>query len=92
MKKFFVYKCKLSLSLTLLYLVDLFIDELKTKFNNFFYRLILNTKRVHNSFWRNFPAISEQTPSKVLFVAKKKAMTAAIGSLHAKIVIVGNSK
>ena len=49
-KKFFVYKCKLSLSLALLYLVDLFINKLKTKFNNLFYRMILNTKRIHNSF------------------------------------------
>ena len=28
-KEFFVYKCKLSLSLALLYLVDLFINKLK---------------------------------------------------------------
>ena len=49
-KKFFVYKCKLSLSLALPYLVDLFINKLKTKFNNLFYRMILNTKRIHNSF------------------------------------------
>ena len=49
-QKFFVYKCKLSLSLALLYLVDLFINKLKTKFNNLFYRMILNTKRIHNSF------------------------------------------
>ena len=35
-KKFFVYKCKLSLSLALLYLVNLFINKLKTKFNNLF--------------------------------------------------------
>ena len=49
-KKFFVYKCKLSLSLALLYLVDLFINKLKTKFNNLFYRIILNTNRIHNSF------------------------------------------
>ena len=47
-KKFFVYKCKSSL--TLLYLVDLFINKLKTKFNNLLYRIILNTKRIHNSF------------------------------------------
>ena len=44
MKKCFVYNCKLSLSLALLYLVDLFINKLKTKFNNLFYRMILNTK------------------------------------------------
>ena len=37
-KKFFVYKRKLSLSLVLLYLVDLFINKLKTKFKNLFYR------------------------------------------------------
>ena len=72
MEKFFVYKCKLSLSLALLYLVDLLINKLKTKFNNLFYRTILNTKRIHNSFWRNVPARAKQTPSKVLFVAKKK--------------------
>ena len=35
-KKFFVYKCKLSLSLALLNLVDLFTNKLKTKFNNLF--------------------------------------------------------
>ena len=49
-EKFFVYKCKLSSSLALPYLVDLFINKLKTKFNNLFYRMILNTKRMHNSF------------------------------------------
>ena len=35
-KNFLVYKCKLNLSLALLYLVDLFINKLKTKFNNLF--------------------------------------------------------
>ena len=35
-KKFVVYKWKLSLSLALLYLVDLFLNKLKTKFNNIF--------------------------------------------------------
>ena len=35
-KKFFVYKCKLSLSLALFYFVDSFINKLKTKFNNLF--------------------------------------------------------
>ena len=49
-KKFFVYKCKLSLSRALLFLVDLFINELKTKFNRLFYRMILNTQRINNSF------------------------------------------
>ena len=42
---------KSAVSLALLYLVDLFISKLKTKFNNLFlYRMILNTKRIHNSF------------------------------------------
>ena len=71
-KTFFVYKCKFCCSLALLYLVYLFISKLKTKFNNLFYRMILNTKRIHNSFWRNFPARAKQMPSKVLFVGKKK--------------------
>ena len=36
-KKFFVYKCKLSLRLALLYLVHLLINKLKTKFNNIYF-------------------------------------------------------
>ena len=39
-EKFFVYKCKLSSSLALLYLVDLFINKLKTKFKNLFAKLL----------------------------------------------------
>ena len=35
-KKFFVYKCKLSLSLLLPHLVDFFINKLKTKLNFLF--------------------------------------------------------
>ena len=54
-KNFFVYKCKVSLSLTLLYLVDLFINKLKTKFNNFFYRMILNTNRISQLLLKIFP-------------------------------------
>ena len=51
-KKFFVYKvkCKLSLSRLLPHLVDLFINKLKTKLN-FFFRMILKTKRIHNYFF-----------------------------------------
>ena len=37
---------KVRLSLALLYLVDLFMNKLKTKFNNLFYRMGLNTKRI----------------------------------------------
>ena len=82
-QRFFVYKCKLSLAL--LYLVDLFINKLKTKFNNLFYRMILNTKRIHNSFWRNFPARAKQTPSKVLFVAMKKRRPRPFGHCAPKL-------
>ena len=38
----------------------------------FFHRMILNTKRIHNSFGRNFPARAIQMSPKVLFVDKKK--------------------
>ena len=83
---------QINLNLALLYLVDLFINNLKTKFNNLFYRIILNTNRIHNSFWRNFPARAKQTPSKVLFVAKKKRRPRPLGHRVSKIVIAGNSK
>ena len=36
-KNCFVYKCKLSSSLALLYLAELFINKLKTKFNSFIF-------------------------------------------------------
>ena len=52
-------------------LFDLFITKLKTKLYYIFYRMILNTKRIHNSFWRNFPARAKEMPSKVLFISKK---------------------
>ena len=69
-KKIFVYKCKLSFSLALFYLVYLFINKLQIKFNSLFYRMTLNTKIIHKSFWRNFPARAKQILSKVLFVGK----------------------
>ena len=52
--------------------------------------MILNTKRIYNSFWRNFPATAKQMPSKVLIVGKKKPRPRPPGH-YAKIVIVGNS-
>ena len=85
----------LHYSLALLYLVDLFINKLKTQFNNLFYRIILNTNRIHNSFWRNFPTTAKQTPSKVLFDANKKGRPRPFGHRapkFCKIVIIGNSK
>ena len=68
-KNVFVYKCKLSLAL--LYVAELFINKLKTKFNSFFSRMVLNAKRIHNSFCRNFPGRAKQMPSKVLLSARK---------------------
>ena len=49
--------------------------------------MILNTKRIHNFFWRNFPARAKQ-----FICRQEKATTAAVRSLRAKIGIVGNSK
>ena len=51
-EKVFCLQMQIKLeSVALLYLVDLCINKLKSKFNNlFFYRMILNTKRNHNSF------------------------------------------
>ena len=83
-KTFFVYKCKFSLSLSLLYLVDLFINKLKTKFDNLFYRMILNTKRIHNSF----EEISPQELDKFLqkfFVGEKKRRQRPFGHCAPKL-------
>ena len=66
-------------------LVELFINELKTKFNNLFYRMILKTKRIHISFRRNFPTRAKQTPSKVLFVGKKKRRPRPFGHCVPKV-------
>ena len=55
-KKVFVYKCKFSLSVALLYLVHLVTNKLKTKFNNLFYRMILNT--IQEEFTTPFEEIS----------------------------------
>ena len=50
-EKVFCLQMQIKLiSLALLYLVELFINKLKTEFNNLVYRIILNTKRIHNSF------------------------------------------
>ena len=49
--------------------------------------MILNTRRIHNSFWRNFHAIAKQMPSKVCFGRQEKSTAAVVRSLRAKIVI-----
>ena len=73
----------------LLYLANMFINKLKTKFNRVFSQNCFKYKRIHNSFWRNFPTRAKEMPSKVLFVGKKNAT--AIRLWRAQIVIVGNS-
>ena len=49
-EKVFSLQMQIKLKSCVTYLVDLFINKLQTKFNNLFYRMILNTKRIHNSF------------------------------------------
>ena len=49
--------------------------------------MILNTKRIHNFFWRNSPARAKQTPSKVLFVAKKKRSSQLFTSVSTWLVV-----
>ena len=88
-KKFFVYTLKLSLAL--LYLADMFINKLKTKFNSC---LQNGFKYKENSqlLFKKFPTIliANQLPSRVSFVGKKTRRP--FGHLRAKIVIVGSSK
>ena len=55
LKKFFVYKRKLSLSLALLYLVDLFINKLKAKFNNLFLQNDFKYKKNSQLLLKKFP-------------------------------------
>ena len=57
-KIFFAYKCKLSLSLALLYLVDLFINKLKTKFNNLFLQNDFKYKKNLQLLLKKFPRTS----------------------------------
>ena len=91
MKKFYVYKCKLSLGLALLYLVDLFINKLKAKFNNLFLQNDFKYKKNSQLLLKKFPRKSETNALKSFICRQEKATAAAVRSLRAKIVIVGNS-
>ena len=71
-EKVFCVQMQIELMSCVTFLVDLFINKLKTKFNNPFYRMVFNRKRINNSFLKNVPARAKQMPSKVLFVGKKK--------------------
>ena len=86
MKKFFVYQYKLSLSLALLYLVDLFINKLKTKFNNLVLQNDFEYKKNSQLLLKKFPRIrAKQMPSKVLFVSKKKGQPRPFGHYVPKL-------
>ena len=47
--------------------------------------MVLNKKRIKNSFWRNFPARAKQMPSKVLFVSNKKRRPRPFGHRASKL-------
>ena len=53
--------------------------------------MILNTKRIHNSFSRNFPQELNNYKLK-FYLSARKSDDEAIRSLRAKIVIIGNNK
>ena len=52
-----------------------------------FYRMVLSTKRIHNSFRRNFPERAKQMPSKVIC---RQENATSVRSLRAKIVVFVN--
>ena len=82
--KFFAYKCKLSLSLASLYLIDLFINKLKTKFKSFLQNYF-KYKKNSQLLLKKFPARAKQMPSKVLFVSKKKRRPRPFGHCAPKL-------
>ena len=51
---------------------DLFINKLKTKFNNLFLQNDFKYKKNSRLLLKNFPARAKQMPSNVSFVGKKK--------------------
>ena len=53
--------------------------------------MVLNTKRIHNSFWRNFLERAKRMPSKFLFVGKKRDGRSIVARQNCN-EIVGNSK
>ena len=53
--------------------------------------MVLNTKRIHNSFWRNVLERAKRMPSKVLFVGKKRDGRSIIARQNCN-EIVCNSK
>ena len=51
--------------------------------------MVLNTKRIHNSFWKKFPRKNETNSFKSCICRQENA--AAVRSSRPKIVIVDNS-
>ena len=90
-KKFFVYRCKLSLSLALLYVAKLLINKLKTKFNSFFY--LRNGFRYEENSQLPLTKFSRKSSTNFVksFICRQENVT-AVRSLRAKIVIVANNK
>ena len=88
MKNFFVCKCKLSLSLALLSLVDLLINKLKTKFNNLFLQNDFKYKNNSQLLLKKFPHKSWTNAFKSFVCRQEKATAMAVRLLRAKIVIV----
>ena len=75
---------QIKLSLALLYLVELFINKLKTKFNNLFYRMTLNTKKSTTPF----EEISPQELNKYL---QKFYLSARKSDDRGRLVIVAQN-
>ena len=59
---------------------DLFINKLKTKFNNLFLQNDFKYKKNSQLLLKKFPARAKQMPSKVLFVGKKKRRPRPFGN------------
>ena len=89
-KKFFAYKCKISLALR--YLTDMFINKLKTKFNSFLF--FIEWFQIQKEFTTPFEEISPQELNKCLqkFYLSAKKTRRPFSHLGAKIVLVGNCK
>ena len=83
---------QISLSLALLYLVDLFINKLKTKFNNLFYRMILNTKEFTTPFEEISPQELNKCLQKKCYLSARKSDDRGRSVIARQNVIAGNSK
>ena len=90
-KKVSVYTCKLSLSFALLYLAYLFINKLKTKFNNF----LTEWFSIQREFTTLFEAISPKELNKCLlkfYLSARKPDGRLVIARQNCNEIVGNSK